>query len=49
MGRRFITTRRGDPCHDHGVKQQQQPAEKAGKQQLNVVFQTVEQGDSLVC
>ena len=38
----------GDPCHDHGVKQQQQPAEKAGKQQLNVVFQTVEQGDSLV-
>ena len=38
----------GDPRHDHGVKQQQQPAEKAGEQQLNVVFQTVEQDDSLV-
>ena len=38
----------GDPRHYHGVKQQQQPAEKAGEQQLNVVFQTVEQDDSLV-
>ncbi|MOA25292.1 hypothetical protein D3C78_1460080 [compost metagenome] len=37
-----------DPRHYHGVKQQQQPAEEAGKQQLDVVFQTVEQGDSLV-